>query len=117
MIVRFARRHSSADEMIEELLESWPSPRSLVVVSSDHRVQRAARQCGATYIDSDQWYAEVRAAGRRHDEAAEEPPAKQSGSASADELAYWLHQFQDVPDDDEEKSPFPPGYGDDLADD
>src|SRR4051812_39323189 len=47
MTIHFARRHSNADEMIEELLEEWKSPRSLVVVSSDHRVQRAARHRGA----------------------------------------------------------------------
>src|SRR5215475_9027209 len=46
MTIHFARRQSNADEMIEELLEDWRSPRSLVVVSSDHRVQRAARHCG-----------------------------------------------------------------------
>jgi len=117
MTVRFARRHSSADEMIEELLENWPSPRSLTVVSSDHRVQRAARQRGATFVDSDQWYADVRAARRKRDDAAEEPPAKRAGGASSEDLAYWVDQFQDAPDDEEDKSPFPPGYGDDITDD
>src|SRR5437868_13291162 len=36
--VHFAQRHSDADEMIEELLEQCAAPRSLLVVSSDHRV-------------------------------------------------------------------------------
>ncbi len=62
MTIHFARRHSDADEMIEELLEQSPAPRELVVVSSDHRVQRAARRRGAVFIDSEQWYAELRAA-------------------------------------------------------
>src|SRR5687767_9713356 len=31
--VHFARRHSDADELIEELLEQHPAPRSLLVVS------------------------------------------------------------------------------------
>src|SRR5262245_7320588 len=64
MTVRFARKHSDADEMIEELIEENAAPRSLVVVSSDHRVQRAARHRGATSVDSETWYEELKAARR-----------------------------------------------------
>jgi hypothetical protein len=32
----------------------------LLVVSSDHRVQRAARRRGAKFMDSDTWWAELR---------------------------------------------------------
>ncbi|HEX5102411.1 MAG TPA: NYN domain-containing protein, partial [Pirellulaceae bacterium] len=44
LAVRFARRGGSADELLEELIAAEPDPRNLLVVSSDHRVQRAARQ-------------------------------------------------------------------------
>ena len=58
--VRFSRRKGTADDLIEEMLESIEDPRHLTVVSSDHRVQRAARRCRATPIDSEAWLREIR---------------------------------------------------------
>lgn len=63
MLVRFAVGYASADELLEELIRRDSAPRRLVVVSSDHRVQRAARRRRATAIDSGEWYA--RAIARR----------------------------------------------------
>lgn len=57
--VHFAANHASADDLLEQLIEDHDSPRHLTVVSSDHRVQRAARRRGARYIDSDRWYQEL----------------------------------------------------------
>jgi len=112
MTIHFAPRHSDADEMIEELLEQHRSPKSLVVVSSDHRVQRAARHRGATFVDSAEWYAERRAAIRESKSA--KSSAKPEGNLSPDELNYWLRQFGDVPTMEDLPGPFPPGYGDDI---
>src|SRR5262245_25812417 len=44
MTAHFARRFADADEMLEQIIEEHPAPRTLVVVSGDHRVQRAARR-------------------------------------------------------------------------
>jgi uncharacterized protein len=89
LAVRFARRGSTADELLEELIAAEPDPRNLLVVSSDHRIQRAARQCGANYLDSEQWYADLtRPQPAPRDEA---PPAIDN--------------------------PFPPGYGEDVISD
>jgi predicted RNA-binding protein with PIN domain len=116
MTIHFARRQSNADEMIEELLEDWKSPRSLVVVSSDHRVQRAARHRGAASVDSEVWYSELLVT-RRKRAAKVDAAAKPSGPPAPDELAYWLKEFgvteRDAP---KPASPFPPGYGDDVED-
>jgi hypothetical protein len=114
MTIHFARRHSSADEMIEELLEEWKSPRSLVVVSSDHRVQRAARHRGAAFVDSEIWYADLLATRRKRTAKKEEASAKPSGALSAGEVAYWMKEFGDSAAKPEIESPFPPGYGDDV---
>jgi len=115
MTVHFARRHSDADEMIEELLEACAAPRSLLVVSSDHRVQRAARHRGAEFIDSDRWYAELRS--NQHQKIADDTSAKPGGELTADELQYWLGEFgESDAARDEPENPFPPGYGDDIAD-
>src|SRR5262245_37959795 len=59
MTVHFASSYADADELIEELIQTHHSPRTLTVVSSDHRIQRAARRRKATPIDSDRWYAEL----------------------------------------------------------
>jgi len=118
MTIHFARRHSNADEMIEELLEHWSSPRSLVVVSSDHRVQRAARQRGAAFVDSEQWYADLLTTRRKRAVAKEDSAAKPAGKPTPDELAYWLGEFGDLPSASQDiNDPFPPGYADDIEED
>jgi predicted RNA-binding protein with PIN domain len=93
LAVRFARRGASADELLEELIAVEPDPRNLLVVSSDHRVQRAARQRGASFADSESWHRELTA-----DVAARSRPP-QSHDKPATEI----------------DNPFPPGYADDLA--
>jgi predicted RNA-binding protein with PIN domain len=119
--VHFARRHSDADELIEELVEAHPAPRELLVVSSDHRVQRAARRRGAAFIDSDQWYAEIRAAHRQREKGREQdgeiPADKSHADVSREEVAYWVDEFADAPPDDAPANPFPPGYADDVLND
>jgi predicted RNA-binding protein with PIN domain len=59
LTVRFAARHVDADSLIEELILADTAPRRLTVVSSDHRVQRAARRRGARAVDSDVWYGQT----------------------------------------------------------
>ena len=117
--VRFAARGSDADEEIEQLIADHTAPRRLTVVSSDHRLHRAARRRRAKVIDSEKWYAAVLR--RRIDRAREKSPAgKPSESPTAGEVRYWLRQFgieepeaqSGVPPGPE--NPFPPGYGDDL---
>ena len=63
--VRFAAQYETADDLIEELIRADSAPRRLVVVSSDHRIQRAARRRRAKAVDSDVWYAELVRARRR----------------------------------------------------
>ena len=104
--------------IFEELLETWSAPRSLVVVSSDHRVQRAARQRGATFVDSEQWYAELLVNRSLKNALAEDAAAKPSGKPTPDELAYWLSEFGDTPSASPDlDNPFPPGYADDVEED
>jgi predicted RNA-binding protein with PIN domain len=93
LAVKFARRGSSADELLETLIAEEPDPRNLLVVSSDHRVQRAARRRGASYADSQPWYAELVAARRQ---STDRPTAEKLPSTI--------------------ENPFPPGYAEDLLD-
>jgi predicted RNA-binding protein with PIN domain len=135
MTIHYAANYDNADELIEELIAANNVPRSLTVVSSDHRIQRAARRRRALFVDSDVWIAD--AMRRRARERRPPPPvAKPQESLSGDEVSYWLSEFGDAPTVEEppkaskgtkrnsrkedqpvdDANPFPPGYGEDLLD-
>jgi predicted RNA-binding protein with PIN domain len=129
MQVEFARDPGNADELLEKLIVAHDSPRKLVVVSGDHRVQRAAKRRRAKAIDSDRWWAELCAERRRQGAEAPAPPQKPTGSPSEFEVDYWVNQFAHVveepnkknkkrkaPAADDIENPFPPGYAEDLLD-
>lgn len=90
--VRFASQYENADALIEELIRAESAPRRLTVVSSDHRVQRAARRRRARAVDSDAWYAEIvrRRRGRRK---ATPGPAKPNVPLLEEQVARWLERF------------------------
>ncbi|TWT98802.1 NYN domain-containing protein [Neorhodopirellula pilleata] len=54
--VRFAVDHPEADDLLEELIRRHHHPKQLTVVSSDHRIQAAAKRKRASFIDSEPWY-------------------------------------------------------------
>jgi uncharacterized protein len=91
--VRFASRWPDADCLIEELIAQNFSPRRLTVVSSDHRLQRAAKRRKAKAVDSDVWYGLVvqkRLARRKTKSVVPERPAV---PLLAEDVAYWVRQF------------------------
>ncbi len=55
MLVRFAIDYPEADDLLEEIIGQHSSPKQLAVISSDHRVQAAARRRGAVSFDSQPW--------------------------------------------------------------
>ncbi|MEX2171454.1 MAG: NYN domain-containing protein [Pirellulales bacterium] len=115
---RFARGYDDADALMEEIIEQHPAPKSLVVVSSDRRVQRAARHRGAKIEESQSWFEAMR---RRKSSSRESGEVK---AAPIEDASYWVKQFGGVEEPREEslphkhpddfENPFPPGYGDDL---
>lgn len=122
MTIHFASEYEDADALIEELIRDCSSPRSLTVVSSDHRIQRAAKKRRAEAIDSEIWYARVcQNKIARTNPGAEKPLAPET----PDEVELWLKKFQidNHPNKTSEieqslggTGPFPPGYADDLLD-
>lgn len=95
LTVRFARGYGNADEMLEELIAADHSPRKLTVVSSDHRVQRAAKRRRATAVDSEVWYEGVlqaRSAAKRESKQAAEA-AKPQAFAGDEEVRFWLDRI------------------------
>ena len=53
--VRFAVDYPEADDLLEEMIAAHHAPKTLAVVSSDHRVQTAAKRRGAAHYDSQPW--------------------------------------------------------------
>lgn len=112
--VRFAANHDDADSLIEELIRADSAPRQLLVVSSDHRLHRAAHRRRAEAIDSDRWFAETV---RRRRELRRSPaPGDSKPAAAEDEVGYWLAQFADetLAAQADAEAIFPPGYGEDV---
>jgi len=94
LTVRFADRDSDADTLIEELIKADSAPKRLTVVSSDHRLQRAAKRRKATAIDADQWLAQLLRERREPGEAAATENLKPEGPLSSGEVEFWLRQFE-----------------------
>ncbi|MEK6237431.1 MAG: NYN domain-containing protein, partial [Planctomycetales bacterium] len=122
MTVLFAVGMDDADALIEQLIARNSAPRRLTVVSSDHRIQKAARKRKATPWDSDVWFAQLlRERNRRRDDSTSPSSSKPEGDLSEEEIRHWLDVFetddssQEFPArDSDTDSPFPPGYAEDL---
>jgi predicted RNA-binding protein with PIN domain len=86
--VRFARGPQSADDVLIDLLRAERNPRGWVVITSDGRVARDARQAGATVIDSAEFAREMLSApgvtARSQKEAGLDPA----------EVAQWEQEFK-----------------------
>jgi predicted RNA-binding protein with PIN domain len=100
LLVVFADRDGDADVTIERLIRTNSAPRRLCVVSSDHRLQKAARRRRATFLDSDVFLkrlARRAVPGERRDDGPE-PAAKHTGGLPASEVEAWLRVFEGVED-------------------
>jgi predicted RNA-binding protein with PIN domain len=141
LLVRFAVKNRTADELIEELILADSAPRRLVVVSSDHEIQRAARRRRAKAVGSEVWYSELIRERREREEESADAPAQPAVPLLEEDVSYWLRQFggeseltallmgigaaamskkpretsgQTTREDHSLDNPFPPGYGEDL---
>jgi predicted RNA-binding protein with PIN domain len=95
LTVHFASRYPDADSLIEELITKETSPRNLTVVSSDHRIQRAARRRRAIPIDSDVWYQGILNQRRRRQDTkkSKRAEAKPPVPLLEEDVDYWIRQF------------------------
>jgi uncharacterized protein len=93
LTVRFAARDADADTLIEELIRADSAPRRLTVVSSDHRIQKAAHRRRARAVDSDVWCAEVVRQRRQRHQADSAGPAHPPVPLLKEDVEYWVRQF------------------------
>ncbi|MEO1526833.1 MAG: NYN domain-containing protein [Planctomycetota bacterium] len=102
--IRFAVGYLSADDLLEELIQSHHTPKRLMVVSSDHRVQVAARRRGATHYDSEPWMDDLTdglvhlaiPSPKRRDvstDGAGQGSGKKPSVNDADEVDEWMREF------------------------
>ncbi|KLU03911.1 hypothetical protein RISK_004318 [Rhodopirellula islandica] len=116
MDVRFAVGYPEADDLIEEIIFAHPTPKSLTVISSDHRLQAAAKRKKALPLDSEEWLdalleGEIRmvkipkATSKRKSKKKPSNPSSERPDAAppsgpnldamldTDELQKWLEQY------------------------
>ncbi len=95
MRIVFALKEEDADARIEQLVSEHSAPRQIRVVSSDRRLQTAARKRRGQFVTSEQFFSERKRAGNRPDT----PPlsrdleTKSTGELTEAELAEWLEIF------------------------
>jgi len=95
--VIFASGEGDADDLIERLIASNSAPRRLHVISSDHRIQRAARRRRSKFFDSDQFFDRIlRRRGPAERARQAEPREKQQGLTAPGEVEAWMKAFGDV---------------------
>lgn len=100
--VRFAVGFPEADDLLEEIIAAHSAPKTLTVVSSDRRVQAAARRRGALTVDSQPWLDDLldgkpRLAVTRYDgegQGSQQDRAdKPAQTVDSDDVQRWLREF------------------------
>lgn len=91
--VIFGSSELDADSVIEQLILADTAPKRLTVVSSDHRLHRAAKRRKATPVDSDQWFRDVIRARAARQQPNPDIVIKPDGPFTEGEVDYWLRHF------------------------
>jgi predicted RNA-binding protein with PIN domain len=105
--VLYAVEHESADERIEDLIAKDSNPRTLTVVSSDHRIQRAAAKKKAKVVSADEFLTRLDALKeRKRPEPAPIPLPSRDEIPSAEEAAFWMEEFREVVESPEAREIF-----------
>jgi predicted RNA-binding protein with PIN domain len=97
MRLLYSPRGCEADDIIEELIAEHSSPRQLQVISSDHRLHRAARRRKAASLDSEVFLAGLARLARQARERQRELEelSKSTGELPA-ETREWLAVFAEA---------------------
>ena len=128
MTIIFAVDYDDADSLIEQLILEDSTPKKLTVVSSDHRLHKAALRRKAMPIDSGIWY--DRLVDSENQDSSQ--PHRSGSTGEKPDLEYlrdvdWASEFglsdsPNMPDatttdkKDSPFNPFPPGHANDLLD-
>ena len=91
--MHFAVGYGEADTLMEEYIKQHTAPRNLTVVSSDHRVQRAAKRRRAQAIDSNLWCQRINHEMKSKRSAQKTDRAKPDQTLTELEVTTWLQSF------------------------
>ena len=95
--VLYAVDHDSADERIEDLIARHTHPRTLTVVSSDHRIRKAAARKKAKVLSADEFLSRLDSLKeRRRSTVVVKPETPREDGLTAEESAFWLAEFREV---------------------
>ena len=102
--VEFAAPGHDADTVIEDLIRDHNSPRQVRIVSSDHRIQKAARRRRCRFVDSEVWLHELHKRRERRQSKSGGPltpeeAVKFGGKLSPNELSQWVAEFSSATDE------------------
>lgn len=88
----YAPKGTDADSEIETMLRQHSVPKRVIVVSSDHRLHKAASRRKAKCVDSEEFWQSLEGPTTERPE----PSAARSGHSES-ELQQWIDEFGDVP--------------------
>ncbi len=91
--VAFAFNYDEADDMLEELIRKHSTPKSLTVVSSDHRIRKCALARRAISIDSDTFLNQLEQPANSPILSPEVEALRETQTLSESEVREWLREF------------------------
>jgi len=94
ILIEYSPPGQEADDVIESAIRRHSAPKQLLVVSSDHRLHKAARRRRAHARDSDLFLEDCERQARRH--APAPPVVKPGDELSPAAIEAWLAAFKDV---------------------
>jgi predicted RNA-binding protein with PIN domain len=102
--VIFAVDDADADERIEHLITAHSAPKSLTVVSSDHRIRQAAKRRKAQVLTADEFLTLLES--RKHPKTPPPTEKARERELSPGETEYWLKEFADLPEQPDARAVF-----------
>lgn len=99
---------STADDVIETLIQRDAAPRQLTVVSDDHRIQQAARRRRCPVLGCLDYLEEMQR--RRARKSTPPETTLKPQNVSSEEMQHWLREFADLADDPKWREELNPGF-------
>ena len=94
--LRFAHGYPEADDLVEEMIDLHRNPSGLCVVSSDGRLQKAARRRHAKWIESRRWLDELLEQAHHNPQSGHSQLPSEAAKdqlLSPEEVQAWLNQL------------------------
>jgi uncharacterized protein len=91
--IRFSGAGKPADDLIDQLVRASSAPRKLVIVSSDHAVQRTGRRRRCTVLTSEEFLAQLADDANLPQPRPHRLPSKPPAEISGDQVDRWIKVF------------------------